>query len=152
MDFWNKSDLKKRGIFGAGVPRFGAYTIYDKISFGYYAAYDNIQSITFGQKYNLEYTTTKGNQSAKLDGVTIWTATGSNDLNDAYTIALSCRNQSRVEWIQKTRLYDFRFYDNSALIQDLIPVSSPKGNCMFDRVNEKLFCNQATSGPDFLTD
>ena len=33
---------------------------------------------------------------------------------------------------------------------DFIPVTSPKGNCMFDRVSQKLFCNAGT-GEDFKT-
>lgn len=133
------------GIFGAGVPRFGAYGIYDKICFGYCSAYDNIQSFNFGQKYNLEYTVTKGSQEAKLDGTSIWTATNTGTLANTYKLGLFCRTQSTVQWIQNARIYNFKFYDNGNLICDFIPCKDENGvGFMLDRVSHTIYDNVGT--------
>lgn len=130
------------GIFGAGVPRFGAYGIYDKLCFGYSSAYDNIQSFNFGQKYNLEYTVTKGSQEAKLDGTSIWTATNTGTLNSDYTVGLFCRTQSTVQWIKKARLYDFEYYEDNTLVRDFKPMVDNNGvGAMFDAVTHTIFDN-----------
>ena len=53
--------------------------------------------------------------------------------------------------IAQAKLYFLKVYNESdSLVRDFVPVSSPKGNCMFDRVSQKLFCNEGTG--EFLTD
>ena len=78
--------------------------------------------------------------------------TGSIDTADNIALFNRMISGNIVESIyaSKANVYYFKIWDSNTLVRDFIPVSSPKGNCMFDRVSQKLFCNQGT-GDDFKT-
>ena len=103
-------------------------------------------------KYNLEF----GNRYIKnLDSNTNMISSSSVSFNQItiplYLLGLNENGQLGTTVTDlRAKLYYFKTYDNDELVRDFVPVSSPKGNCMFDRVSEKLFCNAGTG--EFLTD
>lgn len=133
------------GIFGAAVPRFGFYTRYNNMCFGYYQASDNLYEIEYGKKYNLRFNVTKGSQNAKLNGVTVWSETRSGILQSTYTIGLFCRNYSTPQWINNARIYNLKIAIDGALVRNFIPALDPTGTpCMYDMVTKTPFYNQGT--------
>lgn len=133
------------GIFGAAVPRFGFYTRYNDMCFGYSAAFDNLNEIEYGKKYSLKFSVTKGSQNATLDGVNVWSATRNEALQNTYTIGLFCRNYSTPQWRNNARIYNLKIVIGGTLVRDFIPAISEDGTAfMFDRVTHTCFLNQGT--------
>ena len=84
-------------------------------------------------------------KTCSIDGTTN-NFTTSGSLSNTRSIYLFARH-GEVNYANKpsnAKVYYCKIWDDNKLVRDFIPVSSPKGNCMFDRVNEKLFCNAAT--------
>lgn len=133
------------GIFGAAVPRFGFYTRYNNMCFGYSAAFDNLNEIEYGKKYNLKFNVTKGSQNATLDGVNVWSATRNEALQNTYTIGLFCRNYSTPQWRNNARIYNLKIVIGGILVRDYIPAIDENGvGFMFDRVTHTIYDNAGT--------
>ena len=133
------------GIFGAAVPRFGFYTRYNNMCFGYAQAHDNVHEIEYGKKYNLRFSVTKGSQNATLDGVTVWSETRTGTLQNIYTIGLFCRNYSTPQWINNARIYNLTIAIDGTLVRNFIPAIDPSGTpCMYDLVSRTPFYNAGT--------
>ncbi len=59
-------------------------------------------------------------------------------------------NTESLKSYASVKIYSARLYNNGTLVRDFIPVLDWNMKpCLFDRVTEQLFYNQATSGDDF---
>ena len=73
-----------------------------------------------------------------------------NSFISSRSIVTSCPNQffklfNIGSFDSHTKIYYAKFYElNNTLVRDFVPVSSPKGNCMFDKVSKVLFCGTGT--------
>ncbi len=118
---------------GGTYPDFSQYTFYPV---GTYYQNGQIVSNTSGEKYSpVKHVITQTGNSSNTLSLTLFARHNNND-------GKSMGGTKRVFYC--------KIYDNDTPVRDLIPVTSPKGNCMFDRVSQKLFCN-AGSGT-FKTD
>jgi hypothetical protein len=56
-----------------------------------------------------------------------------------------CSENTVAHKVFRGRIYSFNIVKNGNSIIDFIPVISPDGEgCMFDKVSQKLFCNEGT--------
>ena len=97
----------------------------------------------------MEFSTEK-NYYLTFDGTQSLSGTNTDERSSGNINIFAGTRAGNIGYFARMKLYQLQIEVSNTLVRDFIPVSSSKGNCMFDRVTEKLFCNEGTG--EFLTD
>ena len=131
-----------------------------KWTLGYGSSYTGISNITYNTPYNVEAKTAVGEQYLKVDGVTVYEASDSNEYNNDFNMAIFACSYSSNDFrlFASARVYNLCVKNNDTLLGNFIPCYRKSDNeiGMFDTVSQTFYTNQGTGtflkGDDVFSD
>lgn len=131
-----------------------------KWTLGYGSSYTGISNITYNTPYNVEAKTAVGEQYLKVDGVTVYEASDSNEYNNDFNMAIFACSYSSNDFrlFASARVYNLCVKNNDTLLGNFIPCYHKSDNeiGMYDTVSQTFYTNQGTGtftkGDDVFSD
>jgi hypothetical protein len=137
------------GSKGNGDNRiYAIHTYVNTLCCGYDKFIRSNAGLSTNRVYDVVSILNVGEQKMFLDGVEVYSATNTKELDNGYSMYIFCENVTgQPRYFSNARIYSMKIWENDVLIRNLIPVIADNMEvCFYDKVNNTFYGSEVSSG------
>ena len=137
------------GSKGDGDNRiYAIHTYVNTLCCGYDKFIRSNAGLSTNRVYDVVSILNVGEQKMFLDGVEVYSATNTKELDNGYSMYIFCENVTgQPRYFSNARIYSMKIWENDVLIRNLIPVIADNMEvCFYDKVNNTFYGSEVSSG------